>query len=162
MQTAAHEAGVEVICGAKVVSVTTTIINAVNDDDYTATNVDSNGQEQHQAHQQHCQYRISYQLSQMDRTTSYNKDGDITIDNAAVNDDDVNIQEQQKSHAEVQHIDCDKLIMATGSSRLGYEMLKGLGHTMQAPLPSLFSFKIQVNSAFITLFTSLSSCIHGF
>ena len=56
-------------------------------------------------------------------------------------------------------LDCDSLIMATGSSRLifayyspvgyiivvdriGYGMLASLGHTIAPPLPSLFSFKV--------------------
>lgn len=37
---------------------------------------------------------------------------------------------------------CDKVIFATGGSRVGYDMLRGLGHTLVSPLPSLFSFKI--------------------
>ena len=28
--------------------------------------------------------------------------------------------------------------------RLGYDIVRGLGHTMKDPLPSLFSFKIKV------------------
>lgn len=44
-------------------------------------------------------------------------------------------------------IECDRVIMATGSSRLGYDMVRGLGHSMQDPLPSLFSFKIPVSGS---------------
>ncbi len=40
---------------------------------------------------------------------------------------------------------CDRVIMATGSSRLGYDIVRGLGHSMHDPLPSLFSFKIPVS-----------------
>lgn len=47
-------------------------------------------------------------------------------------------------------IACDRVIMATGSSRLGYDMVRALGHTMHDPLPSLFSFKIPV-SAYLSL-----------
>ena len=39
-------------------------------------------------------------------------------------------------------ITCDRLIVATGSSRGGYDMVKKLGHQIIDPLPSLFSFKI--------------------
>jgi hypothetical protein len=31
--------------------------------------------------------------------------------------------------------------------RLGYDIVRGLGHSMQDPLPSLFSFKIKVRDA---------------
>lgn len=37
---------------------------------------------------------------------------------------------------------CQKLILATGSSRAGYEFAKALGHTIIPPIPSLFTFKI--------------------
>jgi hypothetical protein len=30
--------------------------------------------------------------------------------------------------------------------RLGYDIVRGLGHAMQDPLPSLFSFKIKVST----------------
>lgn len=42
-------------------------------------------------------------------------------------------------------IDCDRVIVATGSSRLGYDMVRAQGHSMHDPLPSLFSFKIPVS-----------------
>lgn len=42
-------------------------------------------------------------------------------------------------------IDCDRVIVATGSSRLGYNMVRAQGHSMHDPLPSLFSFKIHVS-----------------
>ena len=41
-----------------------------------------------------------------------------------------------------QTIDCEKLILATGSSRQGYQFAKQLGHTIIDPVPSLFTFKI--------------------
>lgn len=41
-----------------------------------------------------------------------------------------------------QTISCDKLILATGSSRGGFELAKQLGHTIIDPIPSLFTFKI--------------------
>mmetsp|Transcript_7901 Transcript_7901/g.11809 ORF Transcript_7901/g.11809 Transcript_7901/m.11809 type:complete len:425 (-) Transcript_7901:5-1279(-) len=37
---------------------------------------------------------------------------------------------------------CDRVIMATGSAKIGYTMMKQLGHTFAEPLPSLFSFRI--------------------
>lgn len=36
----------------------------------------------------------------------------------------------------------DRLILATGSSREGWEFAKNLGHTIQSPVPSLFTFNI--------------------
>lgn len=46
---------------------------------------------------------------------------------------------------QVQSIRCHSIIMATGSSRVGYGMLQRLGHALVRPLPSLFSFKIAVS-----------------
>eukprot|EP01040_Poterioochromonas_malhamensis_P008649 gene8649-9360_t len=40
-------------------------------------------------------------------------------------------------------LSCDRVIMATGSSRQGYRMLAELGHNLLPPLPSLFSFRIR-------------------
>lgn len=40
----------------------------------------------------------------------------------------------------------DRIIMATGSSRVGYRIVQELGHKLQGPLPSLFSFLIKVQS----------------
>ena len=37
---------------------------------------------------------------------------------------------------------CDAVVMATGSSRVGYSILRDLGHRIVDPLPSLFSFKV--------------------
>ncbi len=37
---------------------------------------------------------------------------------------------------------CDKLILATGSSREGHRFAKSLGHKIVEPIPSLFTFKI--------------------
>ncbi|MBN1914584.1 MAG: NAD(P)/FAD-dependent oxidoreductase [Parachlamydiales bacterium] len=36
----------------------------------------------------------------------------------------------------------DRLILATGSSRKGWEIVKSLGHTIEEPVPSLFSFQV--------------------
>jgi len=37
---------------------------------------------------------------------------------------------------------CDKLILATGSSKQGYAWAESLGHTIQSPVPSLFTFNV--------------------
>uniref|UniRef100_A0A7S1E9J2 FAD/NAD(P)-binding domain-containing protein n=1 Tax=Hemiselmis andersenii TaxID=464988 RepID=A0A7S1E9J2_HEMAN len=39
-------------------------------------------------------------------------------------------------------IECDYLLLATGSARLSYAWAKGLGHDLEAPVPSLFTFTI--------------------
>lgn len=40
-------------------------------------------------------------------------------------------------------IDCEKLVIATGSSRLVFTWLAHLGHTIAPPVPSLFTFNIE-------------------
>jgi len=37
---------------------------------------------------------------------------------------------------------CEKLVLATGSSRKGFEFARQAGHTIEPPVPSLFTFKI--------------------
>lgn len=37
---------------------------------------------------------------------------------------------------------CDKLLLATGSSEQGHRFAKELGHTIQEPVPSLFTFNV--------------------
>lgn len=37
---------------------------------------------------------------------------------------------------------CDRLLIATGSNPIGYQISKSLGHTITAPVPSLFTFNI--------------------
>ncbi|PSF34465.1 aminoacetone oxidase family FAD-binding enzyme [Aphanothece hegewaldii CCALA 016] len=37
---------------------------------------------------------------------------------------------------------CDRLLIATGSNPLGYRWAKTLGHTIEPPVPSLFTFQI--------------------
>lgn len=37
---------------------------------------------------------------------------------------------------------CDKLILATGSAKAGYRWAENLGHTIQEPVPSLFTFNV--------------------
>lgn len=42
-----------------------------------------------------------------------------------------------------QSFKCDKLVMATGSNPKMWEMMEVLGHTIEAPVPSLFTFNIK-------------------
>lgn len=37
---------------------------------------------------------------------------------------------------------CDRLLLATGSTPQGYEFAKSFGHTIQMPVPSLFTFNV--------------------
>ncbi|MBW4452109.1 MAG: NAD(P)/FAD-dependent oxidoreductase [Nostoc indistinguendum CM1-VF10] len=39
-------------------------------------------------------------------------------------------------------IKCDRLLLAIGSSLVGYKIVKELGHQIEAPVPSLFTFNI--------------------
>jgi predicted Rossmann fold flavoprotein len=41
-----------------------------------------------------------------------------------------------------QPIECDRLLLATGSNRQGYRWAEALGHTIESPVPSLFTFTI--------------------
>jgi hypothetical protein len=50
--------------------------------------------------------------------------------------------EHVRGRGSTQLLDCTCLIMATGSSRGGHQLLRALGHSIVPPLPSLFSFKI--------------------
>jgi predicted Rossmann fold flavoprotein len=38
---------------------------------------------------------------------------------------------------------CDRLLLATGSNKQGYEFARQLGHTIEEPVPSLFTFQIK-------------------
>lgn len=38
---------------------------------------------------------------------------------------------------------CDRLLLATGSSNLGYRLAQALGHTLVPPVPSLFTFTVR-------------------
>lgn len=42
-----------------------------------------------------------------------------------------------------QSFKCDKLVMTTGSNPKIWEMMEALGHTIEAPVPSLFTFNIK-------------------
>ncbi len=39
-------------------------------------------------------------------------------------------------------IKCDRILLATGSNPLGYQIAQDLGHTIEPPVPSLFTFNI--------------------
>ena len=54
------------------------------------------------------------------------------------------VQYSSSQHGErrPEELTCDAVIMATGSSRLGHGLLRDLGHRIESPVPSLFSFKI--------------------
>ena len=39
-------------------------------------------------------------------------------------------------------IKCDRILLATGSNPLGYQIAQALGHTIEPPVPSLFTFNI--------------------
>jgi predicted Rossmann fold flavoprotein len=39
-------------------------------------------------------------------------------------------------------LQCDRLLLATGSSQVGYQIAKALGHQIQLPVPSLFTFNV--------------------
>ena len=40
-------------------------------------------------------------------------------------------------------LQCDRLLIATGSNPLGYRWAKNLGHRIESPVPSLFTFNIK-------------------
>ncbi len=39
-------------------------------------------------------------------------------------------------------LQCDRVLLATGSNPLGYQIVQALGHTIEPPVPSLFTFNI--------------------
>lgn len=56
--------------------------------------------------------------------------------------DRVGVQIQLQSKFSLSELDADRLILATGSAKGGWEMAKAFGHTIQPPVPSLFTFNI--------------------
>jgi predicted Rossmann fold flavoprotein len=40
-------------------------------------------------------------------------------------------------------LDCNRLLLATGSNPIGYKIAEKLGHTIEPPVPSLFTFNIR-------------------
>ncbi len=43
-----------------------------------------------------------------------------------------------------EELTCEKLILATGSSKEGHQWASSLGHSIQEPVPSLFTFNIPI------------------
>lgn len=39
-------------------------------------------------------------------------------------------------------LQCDRILLATGSSQIGYQIAKALGHQIEDPVPSLFTFNV--------------------
>lgn len=39
-------------------------------------------------------------------------------------------------------LQCDRVLLATGSSHIGYQIAKALGHQIEPPVPSLFTFNV--------------------
>ncbi|MFZ0566141.1 MAG: NAD(P)/FAD-dependent oxidoreductase [Chlamydiales bacterium] len=54
----------------------------------------------------------------------------------------VGVQIRMQSKFALGKMDADRLILATGSSKSGWEIAEKLGHTIQPPVPSLFTFNI--------------------
>ena len=68
------------------------------------------------------------------------KENDKTDDEDS-NDNPSCFHTSVKLGGKVREIDSTSVILATGSSRTGWEIAKGLGHSVIPPYPSLFSFK---------------------
>lgn len=45
-----------------------------------------------------------------------------------------------------EELECDCVLIATGSNPVGYKIAQSLGHTIQSPVPSLFTFNIRDES----------------
>lgn len=70
-------------------------------------------------------------------------DSSQTIIDCLVNEaEKLGVEIKLKSKFNLDHKHADRLIIATGSARAGWEMAKELGHTIQEPVPSLFTFNV--------------------
>lgn len=49
---------------------------------------------------------------------------------------------EKRSLDYVEHVEADYLLIASGSSKQGYNLATQLGHSIVEPVPSLFTFKI--------------------
>lgn len=49
---------------------------------------------------------------------------------------------QLQIRAQLGYVKCDRLLLATGSSPVGHRLAKSLGHTVEPPIPSLFTFNV--------------------
>lgn len=54
----------------------------------------------------------------------------------------VGVEIKLQSKLSLNELKADRLILATGSAKGGYEIAKHFGHTIQSPVPSLFTFNI--------------------
>lgn len=54
----------------------------------------------------------------------------------------VGVEIRLQSKFKLEEFEGDRLILATGSSKSGWEIAQTLGHTLQPPVPSLFTFNI--------------------
>lgn len=154
MEAAARRANVEVVSGAKVIGVDDTE-SSISADEITANlNADK-------------RFKVTYQSSVSgaadgaDGKVLKSKRSSLYEGLESLSDADIDYQEKQEGvdrsttdgtvasrrEKATHSIACDRVIMATGSSRLGYDIVRGLGHSMHDPLPSLFSFKIPVSLA---------------
>lgn len=83
-------------------------------------------------------------------TKAANKAGVIVKTNSSVSKVcKINPEKQSKNSKTFQlelrngnKMQCDRLLIATGSNPLGYRWAKALGHQIETPVPSLFTFKI--------------------
>ncbi len=60
----------------------------------------------------------------------------------AVSQLDGNLSERFKVFLRSGDLLCDRLLLATGSNPLGYKIAQGLGHQIEPPVPSLFTFNV--------------------
>lgn len=66
----------------------------------------------------------------------------VTVVDVRKQEKDRNIKfEVELKNGEI--LKCDRLLIATGSNRFGYHWAKDLGHTIEPPVPSLFTFNIK-------------------
>jgi predicted Rossmann fold flavoprotein len=80
-------------------------------------------------------------------TNTANKKGVVLHTNSAVKTVTQLGKETQKKQWQIELkngrvFSCDRLMLATGSNPLGYRWAKQLGHKIETPVPSLFTFKI--------------------
>ncbi len=66
--------------------------------------------------------------------------GAKSVINHFLDDEKGNFEVELKNGKRLQ---CDRLLIATGSNPLGYRWAKNLGHKIESPVPSLFTFNIK-------------------
>eukprot|EP00596_Hydrurales_sp_CCMP1899_P002034 CAMPEP_0119034676 /NCGR_PEP_ID=MMETSP1177-20130426/1683_1 /TAXON_ID=2985 /ORGANISM="Ochromonas sp, Strain CCMP1899" /LENGTH=486 /DNA_ID=CAMNT_0006992289 /DNA_START=563 /DNA_END=2023 /DNA_ORIENTATION=+ len=130
LETAARKYSVDIKCGSRVTSIALT---KNNDEQISSPNlsIEATGS----------QFIIKFVTS---TTAVHDTIKNSKIENNKIENDAEEMNDSdgvRKNKKEISLV-CEKVIFATGGSRVGYDMLKGLGHTLVSPLPSLFSFKI--------------------